>query len=929
MKLLVICCMLLSTTLVAQDEIFNFRHLALEEGLSQLSVTCIIKDSKGFMWFGTEDGLNKYDGNKFTVYQHQPDKPESISDSYINTIIEDDKGAIWIGTNNGLNRFNPKTETFTKCMSSATRPGSLPSNHINTIFITRSGQLLIGTSKGLLLYKSDDTFLSYHPYQKMSPYSVIAISEDSYGYLWVLTQNTLDRLCISQDLRFQLDERIGLEPSIKYSMLLDSSFIRIGTHKGLLTYDIKKKTFEKLLFYKNSNDVDQRNSILSIVKQGKDSLLLGTLEGGVIMMDTSSKTYRTIVYDANNPAGLRTNAIKSIYLDESDLLWIGTYGQGICQYDPGQLDFRYYTKETDQGFGLSERSVRAILEDRDGELWIGTHEGLIRFTRNIGTIRRYQSDSSGNVSISSNAVRALKEDSNGMIWAGTWSHGLNSFDKHREVFTQYTYLPGETDPLGPVRAIEIGKHNEIWIGGNGLRVFNAVTGENEKVALGNQKEYGVYSLLLESEDLLWIGTYENGLLCLNTETKQVKQYLNNPEDPESLSYNHVTSIQKDTFGNLWVGTYGGGLNTLDRNRQKFKRYNTSTGLKNNVIYGVLPDDSNDIWISSNAGISRLQPISTQVSHFGQEQGIQIKEFNAGAYFQSESGELFFGGTNGLISFFPDSLYGKRDVEDLVFTHFEVPMENETLSAFELFGTNISYQNQVTLDHDQNNLILTFSELNYSHNQDNTYEYQLSGLSQEWIHLGKERSIAMGNLNPGEYTLTVRVREAIQEKTSLKIWIHPPIWKSHWAYVFYAICLSLTTLFVYRKIQENRRLREQFELKIKNLEGYRISSHQKRNRKTIDEVTTKADKPLSIEEKFLLRITEIVENHLTDSSFDVQRFADEIFMSRSQLYRKLKKSTGYSTTEFIRLIRLKRAAELLSKNTGNVSEIAYRVGFDNV
>jgi len=930
-NIILFICVLVPFLIMGQSQSSNFKHFTLENGLSQSSISCILKDSQGFMWFGTEDGLNKYDGTNFTIYSHIPDDNESLSSSNIYSIVEQGDGFLWIGTKNGLNYFNPNTEKFTRYIPSGN--GAKAFGQINSLKISKDGRLLVGTSNGLYLFNQDTGFLKYTPANMKSSYNVISMVQDKKGYLWVLSLEMLEKIKLDNGSFSGVHFQKSLKKSVKTSMLLDSLNLWIGTSKGLIKYNLRSQTTRTFKFYDLNGSHDFKNSILSVTSgNDEDTLWLGTSSGGLIRFDKITSEFQTILRDPNNRLSLNSNSIKSLFLDKTGILWVGTYGGGINKYDPNQFKFKHYKHYSSDNNSLSENMVRSILLDKDGELWVGTHDGLNRINRETDHIEVYKYNKNNVSTISSNVVRALCEDSKGTIWIGTWNNGLNSFDKKTGLYKRYISLPGRTDSLGPVRTIITDDEYNIWMGGNGLWRFNPKT-HKSKSYFYNNDNYGlnsdqIHDLHFDKTRLLWIGT-QRGLVSLDTALNISKRYLHSPDDTLSISHNYITSIAEDKNGLLWIGTYGGGLNIFDTSTRTFRHYNTSNGLLNDVIYGILIDNQDFIWFTSNVGLGRFDSNAEEFKYFGVEHGIQSKEFNAGAYFKSNEGEFFFGGINGFNAFYPNTINKNSKVSDIVFTDFQLLDKENIHSANELYGKSISRLEHIKLNYNQNNFFLKFSELNYANNVDHKYEYQLKGLNNDWHDLGKKKLISIGNLKSGKYVLNLRVHNELTKKVSLRLTILPPYWKTYWAFLFYLIIVLSVVFLLYKNARKNLNLRKQFELKIKNLENNIITSEQEQNRNSIGGLTTNSTNELSIHEKFLQRVIEIVEKNLDDSSFDVERFANEIFMSKSQLYRKLKNITGYSATEFIRLIRLKRAAQLLKVNTATVAEIAYKVGFDNV
>jgi two-component system sensor histidine kinase ChiS len=918
-----------------QNQALKFKHLLLENGLSQSSVTCILKDSRGLMWFGTEDGLNKYDGSNFTVYRHLSTEKESLSSSYINAISEQEDGFLWIATSNGLNYFNPDNEKFTRYLHDPNNPKSLSHNNVNALQLTKDNRLLIGTSDGLSLFDPLTGFSRYTPENITVPYHVASIACDEQGYVWVLSKEMVEKIKFDNGQFSRLSFYKLPENSIKNVLLPDSLNLWIGTSKGLVKFDTLTQKSETFRFYdvKEKEPADNRNYIRPLIYDRNGKLWLGTHGGGLISFDKTTGSFETVLNDPYNRFSLNSNLVGSVFLDEKGILWVGTYGGGINKYDPTQFKFQHYNNQPGNSNSLSDNGVRSVLLDRDGELWVGTHGGLNRINRKTGQVLVYRSEQNNLSTISSNIIRALCEDANGTIWAGAWDNGLNSFDKKTGKFKRYIHFPGRADSIGQVRCLEKDAQGNIWVGGYGLWKFNPESREyksyfHDKTNVNSLSGNTINRLYFDRRGLLWVGT-QSGLNCVDTASGSIRRYLHTPEDTLSISHPSITGIAEDKNGLLWIGTYGGGLDILDVKSGIFQRYNTSNGLLNDVIYAILIDESGFIWFTSNAGLGRFDPQRKEFKYFGVEDGIQSNEFNAGAFFKTKSGEFFFGGINGFNAFYSRNINSKKETSKIVFTDFQILDDKKSLAG-KILNKHISRVADIRLSYSQNTFSLKFAELNYSDNADNNYEYQLEGLEKKWNDLGKKKVITIGNLKPGTYTLHVRVRNDLTKKTSVFITVLTPFWQSTWAYVVYALVVIIITALVYRNIRRMKLIREQFEAKIRNWENNAKTpapfQHLQETGATLQLKTVEVK---SVDQRFLERVIKIAEDHIEDTEFDVEKFAGEIFLSRSQLHRKLKTLTGHSATQFIRLIRLKRAAQLLSGNAGTVSEIAYKVGFENI
>ncbi len=452
-RIITYMCFFVSFFNFGQNQDSRFKHLSMEEGLSQTSISCILRDSRGFMWFGTEDGLNKYDGTNFTIYRHKPKDNNSLSSSYINAIAEDRDGFLWIGTKNGLNYFDPDTESFRRYHHDPNDQRSLSHNEIYSLLKVHDDYLIIGTLNGLNILQKKEKFLRYRPDDFKSPYyAVTATKLDLQGNLWVLSTTMLEKFEFN-GLSLKKAFEKQLKNSIASSLLLDSLHVWIGSTNGLSRFNKETKAYKVFQFYEKDGNKDKRDHILAIADTGENNLLLGAHGGGLIRFNKLSGNFNTVTHTPFNQFSLNSNAVRSLYLDDNDILWVGTYGGGINKYDPHQFEFSHYKYAPADQLSLSENSIRAILEDTEEELWIGTHNGLNRMNRKANKVEVYQYDPLNSSTISSNVVRSLKQDSKGTIWAGTWNNGLNSFNKESGKFDRIVKIPNSIDSIKAVRAL--------------------------------------------------------------------------------------------------------------------------------------------------------------------------------------------------------------------------------------------------------------------------------------------------------------------------------------------------------------------------------------------------------------------------------------------------------------------------------------------
>ena len=827
----------------SQQDRYFFRHINYNEGLSQSSVICILQDSKGYMWFGTSNGLNKYDGYSFSVFVHNPLDSNSLSDNGINTVIEDGNGIIWVGTVQGvLNKFNRKIGTFEKYDIASLSdwfniedeqiydyPIILSRNSnsaISAICEDDDGVLWIGTwGKGLVRFNPSNGRKRYYYKNEKDKNSLLSnritdILKDHYGNIWIATfGGGLHKLYIDNQgkVKFKRFIHDSKNPGSICDNRLTTIYedkknnLWVGTFHGGISYtkinkagtnpqNIKFKTFNK----KNGTLCDDR--VISISEDNEGNIWVGTFGGGLAMFDNHLEHHIFFNSAQNN---LLSDEILSVYTDNSGLVWIGYHlGKGISIAEKNVKKFKYLNKN-ENGSGLNDDIVWAVYQDSDSCLWIGTYKGgLNKWNRKTNKFTYFKHNPSDKYSISDNHVRCILEDKYNTLWIGTYSGGLNRFDKKTNKFYSYKHDPGDffSLPRNQVQALWIQADSVLWVGlyGGGL-ARTIITPEikpglsfksfehdpaNQFSISGNK----VYSIMQENDSILWIGTHGAGLNKFNIKKEKFYSYKNRHNNPGSLSDNRVlvSLVRNDSI--LFVGTYGGGLNVFNKNSGKFKRFMFSDGLTSDAVYGILEDNSGFLWISSDNGIFKMNPFKNSFTHFDLHDGVQGKEFSGGAYFKSAAGEMFFGGVNGLNYFFPDSIVINKHIPGVVITEIEI------------MGKKVNEEiDSLILEHNQNFISFKFSAIDYTNPVDNLYEYKLEGFEKDWQKVSaKYRKAVYKGLDPGEYIFRVRGsnNDGVWNKkgTAVYVKILTPFWLQWWFILLIILVVGGTiTLIIKQRV----------------------------------------------------------------------------------------------------------------------------------
>jgi ligand-binding sensor domain-containing protein/signal transduction histidine kinase len=821
--------------------VLRFDHISIEQGLSQSSVRVILQDSIGFLWFGTEDGLNRYDGYTFKTFKPDPDNPNSLSDRFITSIVEDAEGYLWIGTRQGgLNRYDPRTEQFEQHRHDDENTSSLSDDYINVLYTDANSNLWIGTQRGLdLLDRESGTFtrFSYNPSEQdsLSGRSITAIYEDSRGRLWIGTSSGGLNLFDTQSKKFtpyqNNPDQANTISDDHVTAIVDAgdSTLWVGTWNGLNRFEPDNGSFKRFSHSDSNHQSLASNRIDALKMDSTGNLWIGTHNG----LDRLSKAGGRFIHYESNPTfsqSISNNYILSIYEDRGGILWFGTYGGGVNKYDRLRDNFTYYRHNPEDTNTLSDNLVFPIHVDSEGYAWIGTLNGLNRFTWSTGQVIRFQHDDNKPSSIASNVLYSIHEDHGGTLWIGT-ANGLDSFDRRTSKFKHYQRDSSNPDSLSANTVFEVfvDAGNNVWvgtIGGLDLLDRNSGTFKHYTPQVGNPNSLSgsIVDVIHEDrEGNIWIGTSESGLNKFNRETETFTQYQFNPNDKTSLSNNSILSIYQDTKGNLWVGTGGGGLNLYDPETESFTYFLEKDGLPNGVVYGILEDGLGYLWLSTNFGISRFDPETQTFLNFDAGDGLQSNEFDAGAFAKGRHGEFYFGGINGLTVFHPLSINKNPYLPQITLT--SITQDDQPVNV----PSSIETTKQVVLKWPQNSLEFEFAALSYNQPNKNQYAYFLEGFDPNWHFIGTKRDGRYTNLPGGDYTLLLKAanNSGIWNEIPIPISIKviPPFWQTVWFRVLVGcVVVALVAVVMRLQTQATQNRNKQLERLVRE----RTSALEKRN-----------------------------------------------------------------------------------------------------
>lgn len=806
----------ISNAVLGQPNQPSFEHLSVDQGLSQSSGRALMQDSRGFIWIGTEDGLNKYDGITFQIYRHDPSDSTSISSNFILRLHEDGLGSIWISTGRGLDKLDVNTNVFQHYQNKL-----MPEDtEVRCMYEDHDGTLWIGTNRGLNKFDRErDTFIHLTIDSSANSADLVRIVlEENSGVLWVVSgetglysRNRGQEKFTRVSIKIQGEAKAAQFISALHADNQGQLWLAVFP-VGLLRYDRSSGSFVVR--------IKEEQSVLGSIAEDQHGNLWIVAGGeGVFRFDKKSGAVTRLRHDPYNPSSLSSNEVVSILVDRANTVWIGTLGGGVNIFDPQKKKFSRIRDVLKKSEAWGRSLIWAVLEDADRQVWIGTQSnGIVRVDRQKGTVSRFTNRSADPHSLSSNLVYALAEDEFGTIWAGTANRGLNALDKGSGRFKRYTAEPGNPSSLSTngIRRLYADKKGFLWIGtmGRGLSRLELQSGRFTHYVhdSGNPKSIGsnyVSYIFEDKAGVIWLGAEGGGLNKLDPDSRTFTRFQHAPDDPKSLSHNGVMSICEEPPGTLWIGT-SHGLNRFDTEREEFTRYTTKDGLPNDVIYGVLPDDQGNLWVSTNKGLSRFDPRVGQFKNYDLEDGLQSREFNSGAFFKSARGEMFFGGVNGVNFFYPGQIKDNPNIPPVLITglkKFDHPLSLGTMQPLEL-----TYKD--------NFISFEFVALNYTNPQKNEYQYKLEGLHDDWIHGGNQRHAMFTNLDPGNYIFRVKGsnNDGVwnEEGASIGIVITPPFWQAAWFRVLAAVATLLGLALILWQQKNKARKKAELDKRISEL-----------------------------------------------------------------------------------------------------------------
>ncbi|MCH7409434.1 response regulator [Belliella sp. DSM 111904] len=916
--LLLICVLLFSNAHYAFTQKPYFRHLGVEDGLSHNTVFTIYQDHKGFMWFGTKDGLNRYDGHVFKVFKNIQGDESSLTNNHILSLYEDRNKMLWIGTNAGISIYDPHVEKF-KSLDVVDQNGEQVWGQILKIKEDGSGNIWVASSTaGLYRYQPKENSLKRFNHDPNRPSSlgsgsVSSLTVDDKGVVWVgILGGDVERFIPANDsfMKYEKSAQILKRDLILEIFDLGGNDLLVGTkNEGLKLLNKETGSVKNILQEdKEGNNLFVRN----IAKSEGQEIWIST-EQGIYVYDFSQNTYKHFSQNPNDPYTLSDNATYSIYKDREGGFWIGTYFSGLNYLPNIPTNFEKFYPIINQN-SIQGKRVREMVEDTDGNIWIGTEDaGMSMFNPNTKSFKNYLPEKSNN-SLSYHNVHGLLIEGNN-LWISSHSQGLK-LDKLNLKNGIFDRLDQSTlqNPLFDTDIFSIYKDSKgnKWFG-TISGVYIMPFGEKQLKFFDKLSISFYYDIVEDSNGIIWFATINNGLFNYDPTSEKVKHYLPNSEEVKSLPGNAIVTLYVDSKQNLWIGSEGYGLARYVPEHDGFETLDVTKGLPSNTIYKIIEDDLGQLWFSTNRGLVKYIVENQKIEVFTKSNGLLSDQFNYKSGLKASDGKLYFGSLNGFITFDPKTFSKSSFEPKVTFTNLKLFNKDIIVGADDgILSTSIALTEKITLAYHQSSLSLSFAALGYTQPESWKYLFKLEGFEKEWSRLEKSNEVSYPNLSPGNYKLIVKTineqGEVSQEETSLIIEIKPPFYFSTLAYFLYALLLLL--LIVSIILSYRKKVQKRHQKNINALEAQKEKEIFNAKIEFFTNITHEIRTPLTLI-KGPLEIILKQENQLEENTKEnlkiMEKNADRLIHLSNQLldFRKAEKQSfqlNFVKTDISRLLK---------------------------
>jgi len=813
----------------AEQYVMRFDRISVTDGLSQSAVHSVVQDQTGYMWFATENGIDRFDGVSFTNYRHERGRSDTLGSDFARDLHVSVDGSLWIATDGGgLSRWSPDTNRFTTYRHDPGNPNSLASDRIRTITSDASGAIWIGTlNAGLDRLNPATGEFTHFTHETDDPASIsndeiyaIAISRD--GAIWVGTRHGLNEL---DPVSGENSRYVGYPKTpdafdnyhVRSLLIDDEGALWVGTHDaGLARVDTVTLDYEHYLHDPADHQSLVSNRVDTVFQDDEGRIWAGTDKGLSLWLDEEAR-FVNFSNDPADPNSLSGDSIFSIYQDRGGVIWVGTRTGGVNKWNPRSWSFGHFKPDTSDGSAFRSFNMTSFAEDAEGRVWVGTFGGGVNVINDdFSSVSAYRRDTEN--ALTDNRVMALVAGRGGSVWAGTMTGGLNEIDVASGKVTVHRHDPEDPGTVGAdgIMAVHEASNGALWIGtfGGGVsrydRASRRFTNYNHDPADETSVSSPRATSIAETSDgIVWVGTDGGGLSRYVPESDDWRSVQHDSEDRASLSADTVYSLHVDARDRLWVGTRA-GLDLLVRSAESHEfevvEISNQLGLTRSAVYGIQSDSQGTLWLATSNGLVSYRPGNGDVRRFHNEHGLQGEEFNFGASFKGPDGTMYFGGANGFNAFRPEELEFNRTPPPVVLT--AVSVMNEPVLA------GGPYERLKNLELGYSDDVVTFevAALDFVAPENNEYAYRLVGFDESWTNLGNERRITYTNLNGGEYTLQIKAANSDgvwnQSGVQVPVDVEKPPWKTWWAYALYVLAAGLS-IVAFWKHQQNK-LRREYE-----------------------------------------------------------------------------------------------------------------------
>ena len=891
----IICFLSISFRMFAQEpyEQMRFNSYSVDDGLSQNIVEAILQDSEGFMWFGTQDGLNRFDGGNFRTYYFKIDDSTSLSNNYVKVLYEDPKGNIWVGTyGGGLNKFDRK-ETFVRYTAESQKTNGINDNVVYNIVQTDENTLWMGTKSGLNQMNIREESFSHYTAEKdkgdlVNNVVYALIKAEEANKLWVGTRNGLDLFDIKTKTttHFPNVKSDGTSIDVRDLYLDDNGTLWIATKgDGVFYKERMDNTFHHI---KLSTDDEDPVYARKIYPGDNSSVWVGTFGEGLFYVN-SDKEVEFTFKQSNKISTLSEDRVVAMYKDEASNYWVGTHGGGLNYFNLEANKFKHYTARKDEPNTLSHSAINYIYEDKGGQIYVATDAGIDIITND--------SDKSGNLKFKNIIGSAseklddrgwlLYEDSENTLWVGLWNYGLSKYDRKTGKLTSYTHDPDDKSSIGSnyIESIEEDENGNLWIGliGGGLDYFDKQSGTfkhyvNDKDNPSSLSNNRVHAITYDSKGRLWVGT-DFGLNLYDPSSDGFKHFQYNADDSLSLNYDIVRVLYMDSNGTMWIGTAGGGISKMVETEDgdiRFQHFTTSDGLPNNNIAAIVEDDDHKLWITTFQGMASFNPITEEFRSYSTNDGLQGQEFIRRSALKSSDGRIFMGGYNGLNVFNPSNIQDATYEPDVRLVGVDIFNNKKTKKRLDF------HEDTILLKYNDYLISFEVAATDYTSVNDNRYAYRLVGFDNEWVDNKNRRHFSYTNLPAGDYKLQVRATNSdgvwSPNTMSVSLSVIPPFWQTLWFQVFVVLLGGLVIFgYIRWRIYNLRRSKQ----KLKTLVGERTKEIEQVNQRLLknQSLVNEQKDQISLQHEEIMKQNKII-----------QKQNDELKLANIQLEQTVKSRT---------------------------------------